>query len=173
MTTYELTQQLEPFTWEIGLALVALPIVTYLVGALLRACAPAVGRGFLALALFVAIVPGMSMAVVVLYMILFAHANLLRDMNLVLHLLPILSMLGTLGAASMLVPFAQIPGFARIQGFMILVGVSFGALFLLQKTFIGIHIFGRFEHLLLLLGALLALWHFGNSRLFKRSYSGV
>jgi hypothetical protein len=146
-----------------------MPIITYLLGAVLRASAPAIGRGFLALALFVSIVPGMSMAVVVLYMILFVRANLLRDMHLVLHLLPILSMLGTLWAASSLAAFAQIPGFARIQGFMVLVGISFAALFLLQKTFIGIHFFGRFEHLLLLLGGLLALWQFGVSRLFRKS----
>lgn len=169
MTTYELTQQLQPFVWEIGLALVAMPIITYLLGAVLRACVPALGRGFLAFALFVSIVPGMSMAVVVLYMILFVRANLLRDMHLVLHLLPILSMLGTLWAASSLVAFEQIPGFARIQGFMVLVGISFATLFLLQKTFIGIHFLGRFEHLLLLLGGLLALWQFGVSRLFRKS----
>jgi hypothetical protein len=102
-------------------------------------------------------------------MVLIVHANLLRDMHLILHLLPILSMLGTLWAASSLVPFEQIPGFARIQGFMVLVGVSFATLFLLHNTFIGIHFFGRFEHLLLLLGGLLALWQFGVSRLFRKS----
>jgi len=96
MTINELMRWLEQFQGWIALGLVALPVVTYGVGGLLKLGTPALARGFLAGAVFVAVVPGVSMAVLILYMVLFVRLNLLREMHLVLHLLPVLSMLWTL-----------------------------------------------------------------------------
>jgi hypothetical protein len=168
MTINELMRWLEPFQGWIGLGLVAFPVLTYGLGGLLKFCSPALARGFLAGAVFVAVIPGVSMAVLILYMVLFVRVNLLREMHLILHLLPVLSMVGTLWAASRLEALEHLPGVLRLQGLMMLVGLSFAGLLALHKTFVGVHFFARFEHLLAMLAGAVALWHFGVARLFRK-----
>ena len=168
MTMHELLRWLEPFQGWIGLGLVAFPVLTYAVGGLLTLCSPALARGFLALAVFVAVVPGVSMAVLILYMLLFVRLNLLREMHLILHLLPVLSMVATLWAASRLAALDRLPGVLRLQGLMMLVGLGFAVLLAVHKVFVGVHFFASFEHLVALLAGAVALWHFGVARLFKK-----
>ncbi len=127
-------------------------------------------RYLLAAAIYLAVIPGMCMAVIILYMLLFVRANLLQEMHLVFHLLPVVSMLATLWAVSRLEDFAAIPGFGRIQGFMILVGLSFAGFLFLHKVFIGILFFAKFEYLLIALGGLLAIWRLGVARLSRKSH---
>lgn len=168
MTIHELMWMLEPFQREIALGLVALPLLTYSLGFLLQKLSRPLARYLLAGAIYLAVLPGICTAVVLLYMLLFVRANLLREMHLVLHLLPVVSMLGTLWAASRLEDFDCIPGFDRIQGLMILVGLGFAAVLIVHKTFIGLVFFARFEYLLLLFAGFLAVWRFGAARLFRR-----
>jgi hypothetical protein len=168
MTINELMRWLEPLQQWIGLGLVAWPVVTYGIGRLLQLCAPAVARGFLAGAVFVAVIPGTAMAVLILYMVLFVRLNLLRELHLVLHLLPVLSMVATLWATARLEPLAQLPGVLRLQGLITLVGLGFVGLLTLHKTFVGVHFFASVEHLLVILVGAVALWHFGVARLFKK-----
>lgn len=168
MTINELMRWLEPLQGWIGLGLVAFPIVTYGVGGLFKLCSPALARGFLAGAVFVAIIPGVSMAVLILYMVLFVRLNLLREMHLILHLLPVLSMVATLWAASRLAALDELPGVLRLQGLMVLVGLGFAGLLTIHKVFVGVHFFASFERLLALLAGAVALWHFGVARLFKK-----
>lgn len=168
MTIHELMQWLEQFQTEIGVGLVALPILTYLLGAMTRAGSRPLARYVLAGAIYLAVVPGISAAVMLLYVLLFVRANVLREAHLILHVLPIGSMLATLWAASRLEPFDNIPGFDRVQGLFLLVGVSFATLLFLHKMFIGVVFFAKFEYLLLLLGAILLLWRFGVARLFRK-----
>ena len=168
MTINELTRWLEQFQGWIGLWLLVLPVVTYGLGACLKLCSHSFARGFLAGAVFVTVIPGISMAVLILYMLLFVHLNLLREMNLVLHLLPVLSMVGTLWAASRLEALDNLPGVLRLHGLMVLVGLSFAGLLVLHKTFVGVHFFASFEHLLAILAGVVVLWQFGVARLFRK-----
>ncbi len=168
MTINELMRWLAQFQGWIGLGLAALPFVTYALGALLQLCARPLARMFLAAAVYVAVLPGISMAVLLLYMLLFARVNLLHEMNLVLHLLPVLSMVGTLWAASRLEALDGLPGGLRLQGLMGLVGLGFAGLLAVHKTFIGIHFFASFEQLLAILAGVVALWQFGVARLFRK-----
>jgi hypothetical protein len=168
MTIHELLRWLEPFQGWIGLGLVAFPVLTYTLGGLCKLCSPALARGFLAGAVFVVVLPGVSMTVLILYMVLFVRLNLLREMHLILHLLPVLSMLATLWAASRLTALDQLPGVLRLQGLMVLVGLGFAALLAVHKVFVGVHFFARFEHLLALLAGAVALWHFGVARLLRK-----
>jgi hypothetical protein len=137
-------------------------------GALLKVISPLWTRCLLATAIYLAVVPGVGMIVVLLYMVFFVRLNLLHEMHLVLHLLPIVSMVATLWAATRLAPFAAIPGFDRLQGLLLLVGLSFAALLLVHKMFIGIVFFAKFEYLLLLLGGFLVLWRLGIARVLKK-----
>ena len=151
MTIHELMQWLSQYEWLAAGWFVALPMVTYIGGRLCRTVSPRLMRLFLAGAVYLAVVPGISMAIVVLYMAFVVRMNLLTEMHLVLHLLPVVSMLATLWAASRLAPFVILPGFNRLQGLMWLVGLAFAGLLFIHKTFIGIHFFARFEYLLVLL----------------------
>lgn len=168
MTINELLQWLEHHQQVWMLWFAALPLLTYAGGALLRVLAPRLAPYLLASTIYLAVIPGVGMTVIVLYMVFFVRLNLLQEMHLVLHLLPIASMMATLWAAARLVPFAAIPGFDRLQGLLLLVGLSFAALLLVHKTFVGIHFFAQFEYLLLLFGAFLALWRLGIVRAFGK-----
>jgi len=168
MTINELMQWLSQYEWLVAGCFVALPIVTYIGGRLCRAVSPRLMRLFLAGAVYLAVVPGICMAIVVFYMAIVVRLNLLTEMHLVLHLLPVVSMLATLWAASRLAPFVILPGFNRLQGLMWLVGLAFAGLLFIHKTFIGIHFFARFEYLLVLLVVFLVGWRLAVSRLFGR-----
>jgi hypothetical protein len=168
MTINELMHWLEQFQGWIGLGLVAFPFVTYGLGVLLKLCARPLARGFLAAAVCIAVLPGVSMTVLLLSMLLFTRANLLREMHLILHLLPVVSMAGTLWAASRLEALDTLPGVLRLQGLMVLVGLGFAGLLAIHKTFIGIHFLASFEPLLAILAGVVALWQFGVARLFRK-----
>ena len=92
MTINELIQQLEPLQGKIALALIALPLATYILGAILQKGSRRLTRYLLAVAIYLAVIPGMCMAVIILYMLLFVRANLLQEVHVVLHLLPVVSM---------------------------------------------------------------------------------
>jgi hypothetical protein len=96
MTMHELMHWLEQFQGWISLEFGALPFLMYDLGALLRRWSCPWACGFLAAAVCVAVLPGICMTGLILYRFLFARVNLLREMHLVLHLLPVLSMVGTL-----------------------------------------------------------------------------
>ena len=171
MTINELTQWLEQYERALALWFMALPCLTYVGGAAIKAFSPVLMRYLLGAAIYLAVIPGICMTLVLLYMVLFVCLNLLQEMRLVLHLLPVVSMLGTLWAASRLEAFAVIPGFDRLQGLMLLVGLGFAALLLIHKTFVGIHFFARFEYLLLLFVGFLVLWRLGLVRVFRKYHS--
>lgn len=168
MTINELMQWLSQYEPLVAGCFVALPMVTYLGGRLCRAVSPRLMRLGLAGAVYLAVVPGICMAIVVFYMAFIVRMNLLTEMHLVLHLLPVVSMLATLWAASRLAPFVTLPGFNRLQGLIGLVGLTFVGLLFIHKTFIGIHFFARFEYLLVLLVVFLVGWRLVVSRLFGR-----
>lgn len=168
MTINDLLRWLEPLQRDIALGLVALPCVTYVVGALLRLCSRSLARYFLAAAVFVTVLPGVSMLVLMLYMVLWLRVNLLNEIQVVLHLLPVLSMLATLWVVSRFEALDQLPGMLRLQGLMLLIGLGFAGVLLVHKTFIAIHFFVSFEILLAMLVGFVALWQYGVGQFFGR-----
>ena len=165
MTTAEALQWLEQYQTAIGGAFVVLPVATYLLGVVLkRVSAPLVGY-FLSLAIHLAVIPGIGMAVLILYLLFFVRANLLNELHLVIHVLPVFSMGATLFAASRIMAFDDIPGFSRIEGLMLLVGLSFATALAIQKTRLGILFLARLEHLFIIVVAAVALWKVGASML--------
>lgn len=165
MTTAEALQWLAQYQGAIGGAFVVLPAATYLLGALLKRVSDRLVGYFLSLAIHLAVVPGIGMAVLILYLLFFVRANLLNDLHLVIHVLPVLSMGATLWAASRTMAFDDIPGFRRIEGLMMLVGLSFAAALAIQKTRLGILFLARLEHLFVIVAAAVALWKVGASML--------
>ena len=169
MTITEALQWLEQYERGVGGFLVGLPILTFVLGTLLKWVSRRLAGCFLALVVHLAVIPGISMAVLVLYMLFFLRANLLHELHLILHVLPIISMGVTLWATSRILAFDDIPGFKRIEGLMLLVGLSFAAILAIEKTRIGVFFLARFEHLVLIIVGLVVLWKFGLSLLFGSS----
>ncbi|WP_089936222.1 hypothetical protein [Candidatus Entotheonella palauensis] len=167
MTIHELIQWLAQYERIVIIGFVALPVATYVMGASFGVLSSKLMRGWLALAIYVAVIPGICMAVVVVYMMVFVRTNLLTELNVVVHLLPLASMVATLWLASRLAPFATIPGFDRLQGLMVLVGLSFIAVLFVHKTFVRIHFFASIEYLLVLFGLFLVAWRLAAARLFR------
>ena len=165
MTTAEALQWLGQYQGAIGGGLVVLPVATYLLGVFFRRISARLVGYFLAVAIHLAVIPGISMAVLVLYLLFFVRANLLNDLHLVIHVLPVLSMATTLWAASRIMAFDDIPGFRRIEGLMLLVGLSFAAALAIQKTRLGILFLARLEHLFIIVIAVVGLWKLGASML--------
>ncbi|MGE3540305.1 MAG: hypothetical protein AB7N91_23050 [Candidatus Tectimicrobiota bacterium] len=169
MSIHDLMQGLGAFQREIGIGLVAFPCVTYGLGALLWLGARPLARVFLAGAVCASLLSGVSMILLILYMLLFLRANLLRELHLVLHLLPVLSMLATLWLVSRLTRLDDLPGMGQLRRLIILTGISFVSLLVLHKIFIGIHFFASFERLLLLLAGMLVLWRWGVGQFFGKT----
>lgn len=167
MTIHELIQGLARHERALIIAFVALPCATYLGGIAFRCLSLRLMRGWLAVAIYAAVIPGICMAVVVVYMMFFVRANLLTQLNVVVHLLPLASMGATLWLASRLAPFEAIPGFGRLQSLMVLVGLSFIAVLFVHKTFVRIHFFASIEYLLVLFGLFLVAWRLAAARLFR------
>ncbi|PON15925.1 hypothetical protein C2W62_21240 [Candidatus Entotheonella serta] len=117
--------------------------------------------------IYMAVIPGICMTVVVLYMMFFVRTNLLTQLNVIVHVLPIVSMIATLWVAARLAPFSTIPGFDRLQGLIMLVGLSFIAALFVHKTFVRIHFFASFEYLLGLFALFLIAWRLAVTRLFR------
>jgi hypothetical protein len=82
---------------------------------------------------YVACVPGLLAAVVVGYTLFFTRENLL-DVDILVHLLPIVTMVATLVLIRRAVSFEQIPGFERLSSLMITIALSFGIALAIQKT---------------------------------------
>lgn len=116
---------------------------------------------------YLACIPGMLAAVLVLYLLLFVHGNLL-DVNLLATFAPLASMGLALALAGRNVEFRPLPGFGRLSGLMTMLGMTFAALFLLSRTRLFVF-FGGSAVMLLALGALVfALIKWGAYMAFRR-----
>jgi hypothetical protein len=167
MTIHDLLQQLARYERALIIGFVALPAATYTLGRIFKVLSAKLMRGWLALAIYAAVIPGVCMAVIVAYLLFFVRGNLLAELNVVVHLLPLASMGATLWLASRLAPFADIPGFNRLRGLMTLVGLSFVAVLFVHKVFVRIHFFASIEYLLVLFGLFLVAWRLAAARLFR------
>jgi hypothetical protein len=169
MTLRELIQAADHHPLPVAGALVALPVLAWLVGMIHR---EGEGRnapwkyGYAVLVYF-ACIPGMFAAVLTAYAMFFQNENLL-DANLLVYLLPIGSMAATLVVIRKRVAFDHIPGFDRLSGLMVLLACSFGLALALHKTRIFVGFFGSIEMLLLLAGGIFALLKWGAYTLFRR-----
>jgi hypothetical protein len=98
-------------------------------------------------------VPGVGAAVLSAYTLFFTRESLL-DKDLLVYVLPILSLAVTLPILHRSVRFDAVPGFDRLWGLMVLIGITFGILLAIHKTFIGLFFGGSFA-LLIGLGVVL------------------
>ena len=158
MTLQDLLLRLEPYRVELAVGMLALPVLTWVSGWLLRAVSPPACRWYLALPLYLATVPGIGMILTVLYLLWFTRTNLFAELDIVLYFGLPACMVLTLLAVRNLMPFERIHGFGRLSGFILLVAVSFAIVFLISRLRFLVGFFGSFRALIVaFLGVFLLL----------------
>jgi len=86
-------------------------------------------------------IPGICSSLLALYALFIIKTSLL-EVGIVTYFLPIVSMVFSLIDMNRKIPMSRIPGFDRLSSLMILSGVTFVIVFILQKTFFGIFFTG-------------------------------
>ena len=92
-------------------------------------------------------VPGILAVLLTGYTLLILRTSLL-NVSIIVYFLPIFAMAVTLFVMNKKVALKSIPGFDRITSLMVLIGITFTVVFVLQKTFFGVVFIGGFAQLL-------------------------
>ena len=145
----------------------ALPLAAWAVNAMARDAADRGPWKYLYSGLvYLCCVPGMFAAAITVYSLFLLRANLLR-VNVLVYFLPVASMIATLVVIGRAIRFEKIPGSGRLSGLMILLGISFLIVFLLDRFRVVAFFGGTIQWLT---GAALAL--FGLLKLGLRRMQG-
>ena len=88
-------------------------------------------------------IPGVLAVFLTLYALLFLKSNLL-NLDLLVFILPIFVMGISLFFLNKKIHMTQVPGFDKLSSLIIIVAITFGLIFLIQKMFIGIIFFSGF-----------------------------
>lgn len=165
----DLVQNLSTWRLEAAVFFAALPLVAYVGGRLLVG---GFGRKatsrFLAVVVYLAVLPGIPMAIIVAFLLFFARSNLLTDYDAVLFFGPVLCMVLTLFATSRVLPMDEIPGFGKLRGLMMVTTLAFALAYLLYRLGIHLVFFGSLTSLVILFLLLVFALELGVSRLFTK-----
>ena len=104
-------------------------------------------------------IPGILALILILYSAIFIGTNLLQ-INVISYYLPLTAMTLTLTLINRKIAMSRIPGFSKISAFLFLITISFSLLFILSRTYFGIHFLGNFTSLLVVFILLLILVKF-------------
>ena len=99
-------------------------------------------------------VPGILAVLLVLYNLLFLRANLL-NLSVIAYFVPIVAMIATIVILNRKVTMKDIPGFDKLAALMVIIGICFIILFVLQKSIFGVFFIGGFTQLLVVFVVLL------------------
>lgn len=151
MSLGELIERLGDYQSEIAIALLAVPVLALLLGLFVKN-----GKGneapwkyFYSVLVYAACIPGLGALLLTLYQVIFLRESVL-DVNAVVYLLPIVTSIVALGIMSRRVDFTDLPGFGRLSGLMVMVGLSFLAVFVLDRTRIWLFFGGGIRSLIIL-----------------------
>lgn len=112
-------------------------------------------------------IPGILAVLLILYSILFLGTSLL-NVSIVAYFVPVIAMALTLILLSRKVSMADIPGFDKLSAFMIIIGITFIIIFILQKSFFGVFFVGGFVQLLVVFVLVLLILKLSWSKLTKQ-----
>jgi hypothetical protein len=112
-------------------------------------------------------IPGLLSSVLTGYALFFQRADM-RDVNLAVYILPIISMIVTLILIHKTVNFENVPGFDRISGLMVMIGCSFVIALAIDKTRIWLLFHGSIAMLFALAAGIFAMLKWGTYMLFRR-----
>lgn len=111
-------------------------------------------------------VPGILALFLTLYAILFLNTSLL-NVSVVAYFVPIATMIVTLIVLNKKVKMQDIPGFGKLSALMIMISISFFAIFVLQKSYFGVFFIGGIGKLLAIFAVLMLVLKISWSKLSK------
>jgi hypothetical protein len=122
------------------------------------------GKYLFSALIYLTCIPGVLAVVLTGYALLMQRTNIL-DVNILVYFLPIISMALTIAVINRVTKMRDVPGFRRLSGFMLMIGVSFVLVFMLQRMFFGVVFFGTLQSLLLLFVVIFVILKIGWERL--------
>lgn len=158
MTLEALINLLAQYPQWLAAYLLGIPLLAGTLGLLLKSRLTAIRSPWkyaYSLLVYLLCIPGTLALSLLVYHLLFTQQNLLR-LNLFIYFLPPISMAIGLWFIQRKISFQAIPGFERLSALMLLLGLTFFILFLLDRTRIIVGFIGSLTHLLIL-GLLLFL----------------
>lgn len=166
MTLNELFQFLSSHPAYTITYLVAIPSVAGILGILLEDKG---GRDpwryFYMFLLYLIAIPGIFALTLLIYTFLFEQRSI-YDIDLITHVLPILSMVVTIWLIRRSVNLDLIPGFGKLTGLIMMITTVLVLLWILDKTRIVLFTYLPFIYVLLILIALLVIFRFGLKKMF-------
>ncbi|MFC1745291.1 hypothetical protein ACFL35_14960 [Candidatus Riflebacteria bacterium] len=165
---YDLLLKLQPYRFYLGASMLSLPFISWIFGSLLKKFSRRAASYFLALPVFLSVIPGICTTVALAYLLFFTNVNLLAEFDLLLGLGPIFCMIFTLSAISYVIPFDEIPGFSRLGGLMLTVAITFAVAIFISKTRIFLGFFTSFTTFIGFFLVLFILFHVGIQLLLGR-----
>lgn len=115
--------------------------------------------------IYLVCIPGIFSITLNLYTFIFERRSI-YDLNVYIHILPIITMFITLAIIRRNVDFKYIPGFDRISALITIITIILVLLWLLEKTHIFVISFLPFQYVFLIIIALLFFLRLGFKKLF-------
>ncbi len=169
MTAAEVIREAGRHPWLLLALFVSLPVIAWVLSRVHPRGHGALSpwRYVYAVLVYLSCVPGLLSAVLTGYALFFTRESFLK-VDLLVYLLPIASMVVTLVFIRRSVAFADVPGFGRLSGLMLIIGASFVAALIVQKSRIWFFVGAGIGWFLLLAGVVFALLMLGARMLLKR-----
>jgi hypothetical protein len=140
MTISDVFELLAPYRGWIALGFAGLPLLTWSFATLTRNSIAAARKYVFAMAVYAAVIPGIFSLLEALYLILFTRSNILKEMDAVFGLLPIVIMVATLLVIRRFMRFEDIPGFGTLRSLIAMTAAAFFFVFILDRIFIFIRV---------------------------------
>jgi hypothetical protein len=123
-------------------------------------------RYFYMLLLYLISIPGIFAFTLLIYSFLFERKSV-YDIDLITHVLPIISMILTVWLTRRMVNLDDIPGFGKLRGLFMMIATALILLWVLDKTRIVLFSYLPFIYVLLILIVLLLIFRLGLKKVFK------
>lgn len=111
-------------------------------------------------------IPGIFSTMITFYMFFILRADIMQ-LNIIVYLLPILFMISILIIMNKRIGMKLIPGFGKLSALMILIGLSFLLVFVIQRTYFGVVFMGGFLQLLITFAVLFLMLKYAWYKLVK------
>lgn len=122
-------------------------------------------RFFYMFFLYLVSIPGIFAITLLIYTFLFERTSI-YEIDLITHVLPIISMVITIWLIKKSVDLDDIPGFDKLTGFIMMISIILILLWVLTKTRIVLFTYLPFIYVFLILVALLLIFRLGMKRIF-------
>ena len=115
--------------------------------------------------LYLISIPGIFAITLLVYSFLFERTSI-YDIDLITHVLPVISMVATIWLTRRNVNLDDVPGFDKLTGLIMMITTVLVLLWVLDKTRIVIFSYLPFVYVLLIIVALLLIFRWGLKRVF-------